>query len=123
MDYLIIFFIRDFFIIDFGLKIGRVANALFILISGYFLCSKNNINIFKQAKKLLLQILYATLLIMSLSSIHQLTIDNSFVSIETFKAFSDQWWFVGYYFIIILFGALYINKKLANLVVKNIEYS
>ena len=108
-------FYNRLFITDFGLQIGRVANALFILISGYFLCSKDNTNVFKQAKKLLSQILYVTLLIMSLSLIYQLTIDKSFTYIETFKSFSDQWWFVGYYFIIILFGSLFINKKINRL--------
>ena len=108
-------FYNRLFITDFGLQIGRVANALFILISGYFLCSKKSINISKQATKLLLQLFYITLLIMFLSLIYQITIDKSFVYIETFKSFSEQWWFVGYYFIIILLGEVFLNKKISEL--------
>lgn len=98
---------------------GLVGNALFIMISGYFLADRE-IDMFKISKKLLSQLLFAavTLVLASSAFIWKFTqaeaTENlfSYIRIQYFNKMS---WFVGYYFIIMLLAFCFLNRFLATL--------
>ncbi len=102
------------------MPLGFVANDIFILISGYFLASKEHINLGKTAGKLISQLFFGMLALMVLSQIvfrvsyqpeMELTLMNSGFANEGF-------WFLGYYFVIILFGGIWLNSFLQKLTEK-----
>ncbi len=89
---------------------GQIANALFILISGYFMIEKKTINITKIAKKLFSQGVYATIALLFLSIVIYKIYSNATISFVTINYFNYGSWFVGYYFVIILTAYLLLNK-------------
>ncbi len=98
---------------------GLVGNAIFIMISGYFLADKE-IDMLKISKKLLSQLLFAavTLVVASAIFIRQVSTGDvpetlySYIRIQYFNKMS---WFVGYYFIIMLLAFCFLNRFLASL--------
>ncbi|SDB31457.1 Acyltransferase family protein [Pseudobutyrivibrio sp. YE44] len=98
---------------------GLVGNAVFIMISGYFLADRE-IDMLKISKKLLSQLLFAavTLVLASGIFINYVTEDElsqnlfSYIRIQYFNKMS---WFVGYYFIIMLLAFCFLNRFLATL--------
>ena len=102
---------------------GLVGNALFVMISGYFLAEKE-IDIFKTSKKLLMQLLFAAIVLVIasthfISSGKYLLHTNTLFSYIRIQYFNKMSWFVGYYFIIIFIAYLGLNKLLASLDNKN----
>lgn len=98
---------------------GSIGNALFILVSGYFMANRepDTIQIGKISKKLLYQLLFAAILLTCLSPwLHHLRPDI-FSGLQRFMRINERFWFVGYYFVVILFGKLFLNKFL-----KQLEY-
>ena len=95
-------------LLDFGFQAGKIGNALFILITGYFICGKNNVNLDKTIKKLFSQVLFVTLALIWFSIILQCF--KKVTPLPTLFYFNDEWWFIGYYFIVVLLGKLFINK-------------
>lgn len=98
---------------------GSIGNALFILVSGYFMANRepDTIQIGKISKKLLYQLLFAATLLTCLSPwLHHLRPDI-FSGLQRFMRINERFWFVGYYFVVILFGKLFLNKFL-----KQLEY-
>ena len=106
-----IYFYRRLILIDFFFNVGKVGNVLFILITGYFLCGNKSININKTIKKLLSHMLFATLVLIWASIIIQY-FKSDFTHLPSLFLFNDEWWFIGYYFIIILVGNYFINKRI-----------
>ncbi|SFH87959.1 Acyltransferase family protein [Pseudobutyrivibrio sp. OR37] len=112
-------FFRQLLGVSLMMPFGLVGNSLFIMISGYFLAEKE-IDIFKTSKKLLLQLLFAAIVLVGASayfiykaqySLHSDTL-FSYIRIQYFNKMS---WFVGYYFIIIFIAYLGLNKFLSSL--------
>ncbi|MCR5416280.1 MAG: acyltransferase family protein [Pseudobutyrivibrio sp.] len=101
------------------MPLGLVGNALFIMISGYFLADRQ-INMLKVSKKMLTQLLFAAIALVLLSATfiykNADVVDQehlfSYIRIQYFNKMS---WFVGYYFIIIVIAFLFLNKFLAKL--------
>ena len=101
---------------------GTIGNAIFILISGYFMASKESwaINLTKTAQKLLSQLGFATTMLVIASSI-VITIANtswdnvSLNSYMTFFSFNSMSWFIGYYFVVIVIAKLVLNARIAKL--------
>ena len=114
-------FYKRFFVLAMAHPSGKMGNALFILISGYFMANKPSeaIDLTKSGKKLLCMIAYAVVLLTAASAIFRQFVRNpltggtitSFVDFTWFDAHS--WWFPGYYFLVILIGKLFLNKWLA----------
>ena len=101
-------------LVEFSLAFGKIGNTLFILITGYFLINKSNIDVKKQSKKLLLQIIYCVIGL-TLSSFIVSLIHPSFKGLITIRSINDCGWFAGYYLLIILLANLFINKRLNSL--------
>ena len=98
---------------------GPVANAIFILISGYFMAEKKSIDLTKVSKKLLLQLGFASIAL-GLASIYAYHNITEFpIKLIQFNTFNWMSWYVGYYFIVIVIAKVYLNSFLSKLEQKN----
>ena len=112
-------FYKQLLILALMMPFGLVGNALFIMISGYFLADRQ-IDILKISKKLLSELLFAVITLVVASSVFIQKISSveapetlfSYIRIQYFNKMS---WFVGYYFIIILLAFCFLNKFLSSL--------
>ncbi len=98
---------------------GVIGNDIFILISGYFMASKeaSSINLTKTAQKLLLQLGFAAFVLVISSSLYVSWANakwninlSSYITFFSFNSFS---WFVGYYFLVIVVAKIFLNSRLA----------
>lgn len=108
------FFYKKIFLVNGMMPVGNVGNLIFLLISGYFLIDKKQINIIKTTKKLLFQLLFATILLVLGSNIVLNLLNNmaNIMLIDISFLNSNAPWYVGYYFIVILIAYLFLNKWL-----------
>ena len=98
---------------------GQVGNAIFILISGYFMAEKKSIDLTKISRKLLLQLGFASVAL-GLASIYAYHNITEFpIELIQFSAFNWMSWYVGYYFIVIVIAKVYLNNFLKNLEPQN----
>ena len=99
---------------------GQIGNAIFLIISGYFMADKKSIDLTKISKKLLLQLGFATLAL-GLISIFSYKYVTAFpIKLMSFNLFNWSSWYIGYYFIVIVFAKIFLNKYLAK--VKQKDY-
>ncbi len=105
------------FIIAFLNTLGAISNGIFILISGYFMANKNkeSIQMGTISQKLLLQLGFAALLLACVPPILYLIMPASYLKLQGIGQFNTFAWFIGYYFLIMLFGRLFYNDFLAKL--------
>ena len=104
-------------VFEIGVPLGRIGNGLFIMISGYFMNANDHIDTGKIAKKLLLQLGFATVILIIAYSVwityfKSETLSLSMIAIEKFNS---SWWFIGYYFSIIVLAKLFLNGFTAKL--------
>ncbi len=112
-------FYKEMLVLALFMPFGLVGNAIFILISGYFL-SDRDIDMLKISKKLLSQLFFAAITLVLSSSIFISYVSEdeltqnlfSYIKIQYFNKMS---WFVGYYFIIMLVAFSFLNRFLASL--------
>ena len=111
-------FYRKLFLIEGVLPFGVIANDIFILISGYFMVEKGTgINLEKISKKLLYQVGFAALALLGISTVYYSLVvpaENSIIYMGSIAAFNNMNWFVGYYFVVIVCAALFLNKFLTS---------
>ena len=106
---------KRLFILALIFPLGQVGNSLFMLITGYFMISKKSIDITKITKKLLLQLGFSVLCL-GISSIVIYNFVNKYsLNLVSFNAFNNISWYIGYYFLIVLFAKLFLNKYLNKL--------
>ena len=106
-------FYKKLLLLDFVMPLGIVANALFILISGYFMINKgNNIDLGKTAKKLLSHLAFATVVLVIASNVYFQFNKGLSIKMLVINEFNTITWFVGYYFLVIIFAALFLNNYL-----------
>lgn len=109
-------FYKRLLIFDAIRPLGMIGNGLFMMISGYFMIQKSHIDLLKVSKKLLLQLGFATVFLVVVSALYaHFGPDAEGLSLVTFTAFNNSWWFIGYYFIVIVIAALFLNRFLAGL--------
>lgn len=115
-------FYKKFVLLDYGALFGPLGNTIFIMISGYFLVSKgSNVNVGKSAAKLLSQLLTATAFL-TVFSLYICFTNYPFYDTINLSYFHNGCWFVGYYFIIIVLGRLFLNNWLLKLDKKKYLY-
>lgn len=109
-------FYKKLWLLDIGNTLGPIGNAVFIIISGYFLVPKGGeVNIKKSVTKLLTQMFYAAVFLVCFSNIafHILHVKyKRYIGLMNILDFNSMSWFVGYYFAIILIGYLFLNRYL-----------
>ena len=90
-------FYKKLFILNGIMTWGPIGNALFILISGYFMAnSSKEININKISKKLLLQLGFASIiLVFSSTIIYKMHIIKNFIQLININSFNSMSWYVG----------------------------
>ena len=97
---------------------GTIGNAIFMIISGFFMVEKvTNIDISKISKKLLLQQGFAAIFLTVISTvIFKLnTNDSNYFNLMYINIFNGMSWYIGYYFSIIMFARLFLNNFLSKL--------
>lgn len=98
---------------------GQIGNAIFLIISGYFMAHKKSIDLTKISKKLLLQLGFAAIAL-GLFSIYEYRHVTSFsIDLLPFSAFNGMSWYIGYYFIVIVSAKVFLNRFLGNLTQKD----
>lgn len=107
-------FYKKLFMLNGIMPWGLIGNSLFLLISGYFMInSKKEIDINKTAKKLLLQLGFASLTLVIFSTfIYKIHITKKYIALIDISSFNIMAWFVSYYFLVILIAYLFLNKYL-----------
>lgn len=110
-------FYKKIVLIDEIMTFGPVGNAIFLLISGYFMVIKEKaINLTQIAKRLLLQLGFASVvLVVGSALIFKYDGGANFLSLIDINSFNLRSWYVGYYFLIILMAALFLNRFLSEL--------
>jgi len=105
------FYKRLFFVTGI-MKWGPIGNAIFMLISGYFMVEKGkDINIISITKKLLTQQGFAAVSLVLVSNMVVKCYTDVFISAQTFN-FNGMSWFAGYYFVVIVCATLFLNDYL-----------
>lgn len=96
---------------------GNIGNSIFILISGYFMANRkgNEINMGRISKKLLLEVGFATFLLVCVPPVIHLLKPEIFISMQDVTRFNSTYWFAGYYLVILLCGSLFFNNFLSGL--------
>ena len=110
---------KKLFFVQASMTLGEIANALFIIITGYFMVEKGkSLNIVRTIKKLLLQLAFASIFLTiatyTFYSIYK-PASNISIGVNTIADFNTMNWFVGYYFLIILIGKFFLNGFIAGL--------
>lgn len=109
-------FSNKMFILATFAPLGKVGNAIFIMISGYFMVSKgNNIDLARIAKKLLTQQIFAALILTISSTIIWKALNGVYIDLVEFNIFNGMSWFIGYYFLLIVIARLFLNNYLGKL--------
>lgn len=111
-------FYKKLFILNSIMPLGKAGNAIFLIISGYFMILKGKeINIVNISKKLLLQLGFAAImLVLASTATYYYNIRSlSNLNLVNIKIFNGMSWFVGYYFLVILIAALFLNRFLISL--------
>ena len=94
------------------MPLGIIANAIFILISGYSLLNKQ-IDLVGTSKKLLPQVGSSTVFLVIIPAlVRKIVGDNWNLRTLDVQMFNKDYWFVGYYFAVILIAALFLNEFL-----------
>lgn len=102
---------------EIGIPLGMIGNGLFIVISGYFMNANTNIDTGKISKNLLLQLGFATVVLMIAYFvwIHFFRDEKQYWETVTMGEFNNGWWFVGYYMIVIIIAKIFLNGFIAKL--------
>ena len=98
---------------------GLAGNAIFLLISGYFMAHKKLMDLTKISKKLLLQLGFAAVTLGGVSIYAYHNVTEFPVKLIQFSSFNRMSWYVGYYFIVIVIAKIFLNDFLGKLDQKN----
>lgn len=110
-------FYNRLFIFQVIMSFGSIANASFFLISGYYMAGREGktVDLTKIGKRLILQLVFGAV-ILSLGSMIFYKIQGSKiptpVNLIDIRYVNDWVWFIGYYFIVIVIGAIFLNDSL-----------
>lgn len=110
-------FLGRLLILNTVMTFGIIGNAVFILISGYFMANRDasDIKLGKISWVLVTEQLFAAMLLTIVPTIYHLYNPDLHIKLQTIMGFNGMSWFVGYYFVVVLCGALFLNKFLAGL--------
>ncbi len=89
-----------------------------MMLSGYFLASRERIDLARVSQKILMQLFFATVLLVIASALFDSLYNQDtgiYLALIVSGEFNNGWWFIGYYFVVIVIAALFLNKFLAGL--------
>lgn len=90
---------------------GQVGVDLFFMISGYFMASRKSVAAGRVGVKLMSQMLFCTVLLIPVSWAIVNPETGFHFKIMDIKVFTDSWWFVGCYFLLIVMAKLFLNRR------------
>lgn len=93
---------------------GQLGNTLFILITGYFLITKKEINVIKAGSNLLLRA-YLVAIVLLVASYLFVKFQLPISTTSNMHMLLKGWWFIGYYVFIIIFANYFLNNFLSRL--------
>ena len=118
-------FYPQLWLIDIGTMFGSVADCIFIIISGYFLAEREKHPISNTSVKLLLQSIFAAVVVCVVNCIYHvagfsyndvfLVGRDDLVSQDRFEFFNQSFWYIGFYYMVFVFGVLFLNGFLKKL--------
>lgn len=109
-------FIKKLLIVETFMPLGALGNAIFMLISGYFICNvSKEIDLIKISKKLLCQTGFITICVIIASFILSFINKDNYVYLSDTNTFNTEFWYIGYYYTIVVIAKLYLNDKLEKL--------
>lgn len=112
-------FSKRLLIPEFIVPFGKIGVIIFMMISGYFLIVKEGkIDLRKSAVKLISQVLFAACFLMITASVLYAFgsgDQKQYLVPASISWFNSEWWFAGYYFLIVTAGAVWLNKALNRL--------
>ena len=111
-------FYPQLWLIHAAMPLGPVGNGLFIMLSGYFLASREKIDLARVSQKILMQLFFATVLLVIASAVFDSLYNQDtgmYLALIVSGEFNNGWWVIGYYFVVIVIAALFLNKFLAGL--------
>ena len=111
-------FYPQLWLIHAAMPLGPVGNGLFMMLSGYFLASRERIDLARVSQKILMQLFFATVLLVIASAVFDSLYNQDtgiYLALIVSGEFNNGWWFIGYYFVVIVIAALFLNKFLAGL--------
>lgn len=111
-------FYPQLWLIHAAMPLGPVGNGLFMMLSGYFLASRERIDLARVSQKILMQLFFATVLLVIASALFDSLYNQDtgiYLALIVSAEFNNGWWFIGYYFVVIVIAALFLNKFLAGL--------
>ncbi len=95
---------------------GKVADEIFLLITGFFMLQKEKIaNLDKKIFNLIGQAMFVTAILVVTSFVYNIIIPNTNYQLFSVQNFNTEWWFIGYYILVILIGVFYLNGYLNSL--------
>lgn len=111
-------FYKKLLILSMIMPMGTAGNAIFILISGYFMVQKgSDVHLDRIGKKLLYFMGFAVIALTIGSTLFHFVKGNISTTLIGIRLFNDpDWaWFVGYYFVVMVIAAVFLNRYLAKL--------
>ena len=111
-------FYPQLWLIHAAMPLGPVGNGLFMMLSGYFLASRERLDLARVSQKILMQLFFATVLLVIASALFDSLYNQDtgiYLALIVSGEFNNGWWFIGYYFVVIVIAALFLNKFLAGL--------
>ena len=126
-------FFPQLWLVDLGTIFGPVADLIFVMISGYFLVEKGKRSVTGTTLKLLTQSLFAALVVTVANCVYHVlgfsyndlffSARDDLISSNRFEFFNESFWYIGFYFLVFVFGVLFLNDFLNKLSKKQyIEY-
>ena len=98
------------------MPLGKMGDTIFLLISGYFMIARTDgINLGKIARKLLISLVFANAALVVLSNLCYHLFSDTYIGMIGIGNVNSQSWFIGYYFVIIVAAALFLNSVLIRL--------
>ena len=107
-------FFKKIYLLSAIYPLGLTGNAIFMLISGYFMVARGkNIDLLKISKKLLMQFFFSVAVLVLVSNVvFHLWGSLHYISMVSFMDYTDMSWYIGYYFSVIVLAVLFLNDFL-----------
>ena len=109
-------FYKKLLILEMLSSFGGIGNAIFMLISGYFMVQKRSLDIVKISSKLISQLGFSAVFLILLSIGSNFMDALAVVNVQSFNQLS---WYVGYYYAVILIARFFLNDFLGKMNDKN----
>lgn len=99
--------------LDVFATVGKIADELFVLLTGYFMVEKNQkIQIGNKIATLISQAFFVAIGLVLVSVFYRIILKKENINLFSIQSFNDEWWFIGYYIFIITVAYLGVNKYL-----------